>query len=201
MLRLAVLASHGGTNLQAVLDAVAEGRLDARVTVVVSNNEASGALERARSAGVPARHLSGRTHPAPEDLDMAILATLRAHGAEVVLLAGYMKKLGPRTLEAYRGRILNVHPALLPKHGGRGMYGMAVHEAVLAAGDEETGASIHVVDEEYDAGQVLARRVVPVHPDDTLETLSGRVLGAEHVLVVETLRRVASGDLAHIARA
>lgn len=195
MLPLAVLASHGGTNLQAVLDAVTDGRLDARVSVVISNNGDSGALERARAAGVPARHLSGRTHPVADELDAAILATLRENEAEVVLLAGYMKKLGPRTLAAYRGRILNVHPALLPRHGGRGMFGMAVHEAVLAAGDEETGASIHLVDDEYDAGPVIARRIVPVAHGETPETLRLRVLGAEHAVVVETLQRIARGEV------
>lgn len=195
MLRIGVLASHGGSNLQAVLDAVASGRLDGDVAVVISNNRDSGALQRAQDAGVPWRHLSGKTHPSPEDLDEAILATLSGHGADVVLLAGYMKKLGPRTLRGFGGRILNVHPALLPRHGGRGMFGMAVHEAVLAAGDEVTGATVHVVEEEYDTGPALAQREVPVLPGDTPEALRERVLAVEHALVVDVLQGIARGEI------
>ena len=195
MLRVGVLASHGGSNLQAVLDAIRDDRLDATLVVVISNNAGAGALGRARAAGVPDRHLSGRTHPDPVALDAAIRDELTNHGADVVLLAGYMKKLGPGTLAAFRNRILNVHPALLPKHGGPGMYGIAVHEAVLAAGDEEPGASIHLVEEEYDAGPVIAQKRVAVDPDATPESLRLRVLEAEHTLVVETLQRIAAGTL------
>ncbi len=195
VLRIGVLASHGGSNLQAVLDAAASGRLDAIVAVVISNNRDSGALQRAAAAGVPWAHLSGKTHPSPDDLDAAIHETLALHEVDVVLLAGYMKKLGPRTLDAFRGRILNVHPALLPRHGGKGMFGMAVHEAVLAAGDAVTGATVHVVEEEYDTGPVLAQRQVPVLPDDTPEALRERVLAVEHALVVDVLQGIARGEI------
>jgi phosphoribosylglycinamide formyltransferase-1 len=185
--RLAVIASHEGTTLQSVLDAVADGRLAATVGVVIANNRESGALRRARAARVPALHLSSVTHPDRDDLDGAILTALKDARADLVLLAGYMKKLGPRVLTSFAGRILNTHPALLPKFGGQGMYGDRVHAAVLAAGEAETGVSIHLVDAEYDAGPVVAQCRVPVLPSDTVAQLAARVQAREREFVVETL--------------
>ena len=195
ILQLGFLASHRGTNMQAILDACKTGRLQARPRVAISNNSDSGVLQRARKAGVPSAHLSTYTHPEPGALDRAILALLQAYGVEVVCLAGYMKRLGPRTLAAYRGRVLNIHPSLLPKFGGQGFYGEVVHRAVLAAGERETGATVHLVDEEYDQGPVLDQIQVPVEPDDSVETLSARVLQQEHRLYVRTLQRIASGEI------
>lgn len=192
-LLIGALASHEGTTLQAILDASAQGALAARVVVVVSNNSDSGALRRARAAGAIALHLSGKTHPGPGELDAAITAALVEHGVEVVMLAGYMKKLGPSLLERYRGRILNTHPALLPKFGGHGMYGMNVHEAVLRAGETESGPSVHLVDEEYDTGRVLAQAKVPVEPGDSPQTLAARVQERERRLVVSVLNDIATG--------
>jgi phosphoribosylglycinamide formyltransferase 1 len=181
--------------MQAVLDACQEGALDAAVTVVISNNSRSVALERARRAGIPCYHLSGHTHPDLTALDIAITDSLDAHGVQVVVLAGYMKLLGPRTLDWYSGRILNVHPALLPGLGGTGMYGDRVHAAVLAAGHRTTGVTIHLADAEYDHGSVLACREIPVEPDDTVESLRQRVQRHEGELLVEVLQhRVQSAD-------
>jgi phosphoribosylglycinamide formyltransferase 1 len=190
-MRIGILASHEGTTMQAVLDAAASGELPADVAVVISNNRDSGALRRAAAAGVASARLSSATHPEVDDLDRAILQTLEDARVDVVLLAGYMKKLGPRVLAAYRGRILNTHPALLPKFGGQGMYGNRVHEAVLAAGERETGASIHLVDAEYDTGRVIAQCRVPVLPDDTVDDVAARVQASEKRLLVETLARIA----------
>lgn len=192
-MNLAVLASHEGTTLQAVLDACAHGAIAAQVTLVISNNADSGALRRARAAGVPTRHLSRATHPPADDLDRAICAALVASGADVVLLAGYMRKLGPRTLARFQGRVLNTHPALLPAFGGRGLYGLHVHRAVLAAGERRSGASVHLVDSGYDSGPVIARTEVPVEPGDTPERLAARVQRAERELLVEVLAGVADG--------
>jgi phosphoribosylglycinamide formyltransferase-1 len=192
---IAVLASHEGTTLQAVLDACADGAIPARVVAVVSNNADAGALRRARAAGVPAHHLSSRTHPEPADLDAALCRALVASHADVVLLAGYMKKLGPAVLERFRGRILNTHPALLPKFGGQGMYGANVHRAVLAAGEKTSGATVHVVTEEYDAGPIVAQAEVAVLPDDTPDSLAERVQARERRLLVEVLGAVAARRL------
>ncbi len=194
-LPIGVLASHGGTNLQAIIDTCADGSLDAEIRVVISNNSRSLALERARRANIPTAHLSAVTHPDPAHLDAAIAHILSAHGVELVALAGYMKKLGPRTLSRYRNRILNVHPALLPKFGGRGMYGERVHAAVIAAAESVSGVSVHLVNEEYDRGPVIAQSEVPVMPNDTPETLAARVLQQEHRLYPHTIQRIASGEI------
>jgi phosphoribosylglycinamide formyltransferase-1 len=188
---IAVLASHAGTTLQAVLDACERGAIAARVTLVISNNAESGALERARRANVPALHLSSRTHPEPAALDQAIRDALIGSAADIVLLAGYMKRLGPATLAAFSGRVLNTHPALLPKFGGHGMYGEHVHRAVLAAHEPVTGASIHRVDENYDTGAVIAQVTVAVEPQDTPQTLAARVQQSERQLIVEVLAEIA----------
>ncbi len=185
--RLAILASGEGTTLQALLDAIGTDRLRTQIVVVISNNSGSGALRRARDAGIATAHLSSQTHPDPDQLDQAILDALSAANADWVLLAGYLKKLGPRVLARYRGRIVNTHPALLPKFGGPGMYGHRVHEAVLGAGEVETGVSVHLVETEYDTGPVLAQCRVPVLPGDTAATLAARVQAREREFLVEVL--------------
>jgi len=194
-LRLGIIASHGGSNLQAIIDATQAGLLHAVPAVVISNNADSLALTRARNEGIPAYHLSTRTHPAPECLDEAILQALVTHTVDIVVLAGYMKKLGPKTLHHFNGRILNIHPALLPKHGGQGMYGRRVHEAVLAAGEQTTGVTIHLVTEEYDSGPIIAQCEVPVYAGDTVDTLAERVLQCEHTFLVETLQAICAGGV------
>ncbi|RKN85084.1 phosphoribosylglycinamide formyltransferase [Paenibacillus ginsengarvi] len=194
-MNIAIFASHGGSNAQAIIDACAEDRLAAAVAAVISNNSQSGALDRARRAGIPSYHLSSKAYPEEEALDRAILETLRRHGVNLIALAGYMKKLGPETLRAYAGRILNVHPSLLPKFGGHGMYGEHVHEAVIAAGERETGVTVHLVDAEYDEGPIVAQCAVPVEAGDTAETLAERVLHKEHEFYVATLQRIARGEI------
>lgn len=151
--------------------------------------------ERARAAGIPAHHLSSRTHPDPAGLDSAICQVLSDSAADVVLLAGFMKQIGPETLGRFRGRILNTHPSLLLKSGGKEMYGLHVHRAVLAAGETMTGASVHVVSEAYDAGPVLAQCEVPVELTDTPAALAERVQRHERSLLVEILGDIAAGRL------
>jgi phosphoribosylglycinamide formyltransferase-1 len=194
-MNLGFLASGRGSNMQAVIDACKSRQLTAKPCVVISNNSGSGALARADQEGIPRYHLSGRTHPDPAQLDAAILDALLRHETELVILAGYMKKLGPRTLKRYAGRIINIHPALLPKFGGLGMYGARVHQAVLAAGDKETGVTIHLVDAQYDTGPVVAQCRVQVLTDDTVESLAQRVLEQEHRFLVETIRKIALGEI------
>jgi phosphoribosylglycinamide formyltransferase-1 len=192
MMRIAALASHGGSVLQAVIDACESGELPAEVSLVVSNNSRSGALERARSHEIATAHMSSSHHPDPAALDAAIEQALVDAEADWVLLSGYMKKLGPRTLTRYRNRILNTHPALLPKYGGQGFYGSKVHAAVIEAGETETGATVHLVDGEYDTGPILAQVKVPVRGTDTAESLEERVKEAERKLIVITLAELAS---------
>ncbi len=189
---LAILASHAGTTAQAVLDALSDGRIAGEAVLLICNNPDAEVLERARAAGVPARVLNARTHPDPDELDRAILAALREARATHLLLAGYMKKLGPRTIAAFAGRALNTHPALLPAFGGRGMYGDRVHAAVLEAGAMRSGATVHLVTDDYDAGDILAQVEVPVLADDDVASLGERVRAAERELVVAVLARLAS---------
>ncbi len=177
--------------MQAVVDACAEGRIRARPAVVISNNRSAKVLRRAESAGFPGYCLNAGTCPGPADLDRAMREILRRHQVDLVVLTGYLKRVGPETLAAFRGRMINIHPSLLPRYGGRGMYGLRVHEAVLAAGDKTTGVTIHYLEEEYDQGAVLAQRTVPVEPGDTPESLAARVLADEHELLVETVGSIA----------
>ncbi len=192
-MHLAVLASHEGTTLQAVIDACAAGELHARVGVVISNNSHAGAMRRAAAAGIKTVHISGRTHGDDAARDAAMLDALQQAQTDWVLLLGYMKKLGPATLAAYHNRILNTHPALLPKFGGQGFFGRHVHEAVLAAGERETGATVHLVDADYDTGPLLSQVRVPVKPGDGVETLEARVKAAEQKLLISTLTELVHG--------
>ena len=187
MIRLGILASHRGTNFQAIIDACQAKKINAQPVVAISNNSDAEALTRATAAGITAVHLSSKTHPDPQSLDEAIASTLQAHGVDLVVTAGYMKKLGPVTLRTFKNKIVNVHPSLLPQFGGKGMYGLNVHTAVIASGARKTGITIHWVDENYDTGAIIAQKTIPVLPDDVPESLAKRVLGFEHQLLIETL--------------
>jgi phosphoribosylglycinamide formyltransferase-1 len=195
VLTLGLLASHRGSNVRAVVEACREGRLDARPGVVISNNANSGVLEFAAASQIQARRIGGPSFADDEARDAAILEELQRHEVDLVLLLGYMKRLGPKTTAAYRGRIINSHPALLPRYGGKGMYGLLVHAAVLAAEETETGVTVHLVDDEYDHGEIVAQCRVPVERGDTVESLSARVLKREHEFLVETLQGIASGQI------
>lgn len=181
--------------MQAILDGCRSGFINANPAVVISNNSSSGALERAKNAGIPSYHISSKQFGSDDALDKAIADTLERHKVDLVILAGYMKIVGHEILERYRGRVLNIHPALLPKFGGKGMYGRFVHEAVLAAGEIESGPTVHLVDEVYDHGRILAQSVVPVLPGDDTDSLAARVLEQEHVLYPDTIRRIALGEI------
>ncbi len=175
-MRVAVLASGGGTNLQALLD-TCQGDAPARVVLVASNNADAGALERARAAGVETRVIADHTD------GHAIAAMLRSFDTELVVLAGYLKLVPEVVVDEYAGRMLNIHPALLPSFGGSGMYGMRVHRAVLASGATVSGPTVHLVTAEYDKGPIVAQWPVPVAAGDTPETLQRRVLAVEHQLL------------------
>ncbi|MDP5272878.1 phosphoribosylglycinamide formyltransferase [Chengkuizengella axinellae] len=189
-LSIGILSSHGGSNMQAVVEAIKDGKLSAEISVLISNNSKSKVMERAHQENIPNYHLSQAKYPNPEQLDKNILKTLQDHNAEYILLLGYMKKLGPLTLSRYKNRMINIHPSLLPKYGGRGMYGHHVHAAVLENKEIETGVTIHLVDEEYDTGNIISQQKVPVFENDTVEDLSERVLVTEHQLLVDTLCKI-----------
>lgn len=191
-LRLGFLTSHGGSSMRAIVAAIEDGTLDARACLVISNNADAPALQFAREHGLATRHISARTTGGEDAADRAICTALVEAGVDWVILSGYLRKLGPATLARYRGHILNIHPALLPNFGGQGMFGRHVHAAVLAAGERVSGCTVHLVDEEYDHGEIIARREVEVLPSDTVEELQARVMAAEPALFVEVLRGIAA---------
>jgi phosphoribosylglycinamide formyltransferase-1 len=181
--RIAAFASGRGSNLEAILNNIQKGNLrNARIVLVISNNSKSGSMELAQRRGIETVHLSSKTHPDPTEYKETLLKYLTSRDIELILLAGYMKLLPLAVVRAFPNRILNIHPALLPRHGGKGMYGLAVHGSVIEAGEKESGVTIHYVNERYDEGAVIQQRKVPVLPDDTPESLAARVLEVEHDL-------------------
>jgi len=187
---LAILASGAGTTAEAVITACHSGTIPAEPVILIGNNSKADVFARAARLGVPTCHLSGHTHADPDALDAAILAALHDVQTTHIVLAGYMKKLGPQTLHAYAGHVFNTHPARLPAFGGQGMYGHRVHEAVLASGVAVTGATVHYVEAEYDTGPTIAQVEVPISPDDTVDTLARRVQAAERELLIQTLAAI-----------
>ncbi len=188
--RIAVLASGGGSNLQALIDRFhTDAEAPARIELLVASRPAVGALERAERTGIPTAVLTP-----DEQGDLAAL--LAQHRIDLVVLAGYLRLVPDSVVDAFRGRIMNVHPALLPAFGGPGMYGMRVHQAVIESGARVSGATVHLVDERYDEGPILAQWPVPVLPDDTAERLAARVLRVEHLLLPAAVDAFARGGSA-----
>ncbi len=185
---LGVLISGRGSNLQAIIDAIAAGTLDARIGVVISNQAEAAGLERARRAGIETLCLSHRGYPSREDYDRALVAELRVRGVGLVCLAGFMRLLSPAFIEAFPNLILNIHPALLPAFPG-----LDAQRQAWAHGVKVTGATVHLVDCNLDAGPIVLQRAVPVLDDDTPETLSARILEQEHVLYPEAIGLVLAG--------
>jgi phosphoribosylglycinamide formyltransferase-1 len=192
-LRIAFLASNNGTSFRAILDQIRTGHLDATAVLVVSNKANSAALAHAKECKVPNLHIP--TKGVEDEADRTLHDALTQTGAELVVLSGYLRKLGPMTLSAFEGRILNVHPALLPKYGGKGMYGRNVHQAVLENREPITGATVHLVDAEYDHGRTIAIAEVPIEASDDVASIERRVMLAECTLFIETIRKIAAREL------
>ncbi|MEM4293934.1 MAG: phosphoribosylglycinamide formyltransferase [Thermoplasmata archaeon] len=192
MLKLGVLASGRGTDFQSLIDAQKQHFFDAEIVVLVSNNPEAYAVERARQNGIPAYVIphKGRKR---EEHEREITAVLEKHGVELVVLAGYMRTLTKFFIERWRNRIINIHPALLPLFGGKGYYGMKVHEAVLASGMKVSGCTVHFVTEEIDGGPIILQKCVEVKEDDTPETLAARVLEKEHEILPLAVKLIAEG--------
>ena len=188
MFKIGVMASGGGSNFKAIIDRIGEGDLEAQCKFLIVNNAGCGAAAHAVEYGIPVHHISGKTHPVVAEYEAALLAVLDKYDVDLLILAGYMKALPLCILKRMPDRILNIHPSLLPKFGGKGFWGLHVHEAVLAAHETESGPTVHLVSEEIDCGRILAQVKVPVLPDDTPEVLQARVLEQEHNLYWKAIR-------------
>lgn len=187
-LRMAVFASGGGTNFQAIIDAVEAGTIPAEIVLCVSNKREAGALARAQKHRIPSLILSPSDYPDEEMYCTKLFSALNDHEVNFIVLAGYMRMIPAKIVRRFRGRMLNIHPALLPAFGGKGMYGKYVHEAVLEYGVKWTGVTVHLVDELYDHGPVVLQEPVPVLENDTPDSLAERVLKTEHKLYSEAVR-------------
>ena len=195
MKNIAVLASGRGSNLYALMSACKRGSLDAKIALVISNNANAKALELASQANINNYYLDAKAYPDAAMFDQDMTAKIIAAQIDLVVLAGYMRKVGPILLRRFRNRVINIHPSLLPKFGGCGMYGLRVHQAVIAAGETETGVTVHVVDAEYDSGMILAQESVPVYKEDTAAHLAARVLAVEHQLYPEVINKIINGQI------
>ena len=196
-LNLGVLISGGGRSLQNFIDLIAAGKLDAKIAVVVSSSDDAAGNDRARKAGIPLVVVERKRYPSSELFSDRVTKALDAYPLDLVLLAGFLHLY--TFPEKYRGKVMNIHPGLLPKYGGKGMYGHHVHEAVLKAGEKESGCTVHFADHRYDHGPMILQKTVPVKPGDTPELLAARVFEAECVAYPEALRLFAAGKLKDIA--
>ena len=193
--KLAFLASGTGSNMEAILRKIADNELNAEGVLLITNNSSCGATTIAKKYGMQVRHISSAQFANDTERDEEIANALLKSKAELVILAGYMKQIGMPIIKRFNNRILNIHPALLPKFGGQNYYGMNVHKAVLEAGEKESGCTIHIVNKDYDKGRILAQKIVPVNENDTPETLQKRILKQEHILYTETIRNIIDGNI------
>lgn len=192
--RIAVFISGSGTDLQSIIDATKDGRLSAQVLWVVSSKYDAYGLVRAINAGIETAVFNAKEFESTQSAGEYLVRNLRERKIDYIALAGYLKMIPVEVLKAYPGRVVNIHPALLPKYGGKGMYGRKVHEAVIASGDAQSGPTVHLADEIYDNGKILEQAIVPVLPDDTPDTLAARVLAAEHILYPVALNKLIKGE-------
>jgi phosphoribosylglycinamide formyltransferase-1 len=192
-INLAVFASGRGSNLETIIKKIKSGELTANVGLVISNKSDAGALSIAKDNNIPAIFISREQFSLQEEFDEKLLSILKEYRIELIVLAGYLKKIGSRIISEYKNGIINIHPALLPAFGGKGMYGMKVHQAVIEYGVKVTGISVHIVDEDYDHGPIVLQEVVNVMDDDTPETLAHRVLEIEHETFYKAIQLFAEG--------
>ncbi|MCK5830372.1 MAG: phosphoribosylglycinamide formyltransferase [Methylococcales bacterium] len=187
---ISFLASHGGSSVKHIIHAINEGELNARIGGVITNNHNSDIFRWCSENNINIVHISDKTHVTEVEKDLVILNTLKQWNTSVVVLSGYMKKIGSKTLRKYQNKILNIHPSLLPKYGGKGMYGNRVHTAVLNSGDKFSGATVQFINEEYDEGPIIIQRKIPVKSSDTVQSLRARVMAVEGSLYVQALKKI-----------
>ncbi len=194
-LRFAVLISGGGTNLQALIDAVDNGVIPAEIALVISDREGAYGLERARKHNIPAEVQARKMYASAAERDEHIVASLEKHDVDFVMLAGYLSILTEGFVKKYERRIINIHPALIPNYCGKGYYGDIIHNEVLENGEKETGITLHFVDAGVDSGPIIVQHKIPVVEGETLESLKEKIHASEHRLIVETAKRYCEGNL------
>ncbi|MBO7450862.1 MAG: phosphoribosylglycinamide formyltransferase [Clostridiales bacterium] len=196
-MKIAVFVSGGGTNLQAIIDQIKDGTLtNVEIALVIASNDKAYALQRAADNNIPAVVMSVKNFNSREEWDDAVVAKLNECGAELIVLAGYLSLIGEKTVKAFNNRIINIHPALIPSFCGKGMYGIRPHEAVIARGVKVSGATVHIVNENYDEGPILLQKAVDVLPDDTPEVLQKRIMKeCEQVILPKAIQLFADGKI------
>lgn len=187
MKNLVVFASGSGTNFQSVINAVTQGNITARITGLITNKDGIKALDRAAEANIPAKIISPKNYSDPQEYVTDVLSQLNTWKPDLIVLAGYLLKVPDAIVGAYPNKIINIHPSLLPKYGGKGFYGHRVHKAVIQNGDSQSGCTVHFVNSEYDQGDIIRQAKVDVLPDDTPETLANRVLEQEHTILPKVI--------------
>ncbi|MCX6166347.1 MAG: phosphoribosylglycinamide formyltransferase [Ignavibacteriae bacterium] len=195
-MNICIFASGSGTNFKAIIEAKKSGIINSEVSLLVTNNSDCGAVAIAKENNIPVFHISRKVYPDASDEEYAnlFLDKFEVYKIDFIVLAGYMKMLDVRIIRKFPNRIINIHPALLPKFGGKGMYGMNVHRAVIEAGEKESGVSIHFVNENYDEGKIIFQERVIVEPNDDAETLQKKVLRLEHKYYAEVISKIENGE-------
>lgn len=194
--KIAVLASGSGTNFQAIIDAVKEKRLDAEIVCLISDRKAAYALERAKDNDIDSYYFSIKKYADSDEFNHAIVEVLDKYKPDLIVLAGYLKILSHEFIDKYRGKIINIHPSLIPKHCGDGFWGMKVHESVIKAKDEYSGATVHFVDEGTDTGKIIIQRKIKLAEDETAESLQKRILNEiEHKILIEAIDKIIGGKI------
>ena len=193
--RLVVLASGTGILFSSIVQACKNNILKAKVISLISNNKKSSVLQKAKKEKISSKVLDPKDFSSFKEWDAHLCSYLKTQKPDLILLAGFVKKIGPEVLTSFKGRILNIHPSLLPRHGGQGMYGIHVHRSVLESGDKTTGISIHLVSEEYDTGALIAQKEIPVSPDDDPESLQEKVKKIEAIFYVSVLQKIIEGKI------
>lgn len=189
-MKISFLASHGGSSARYIIASIRAKQLDAQIGIVITNNRNSDIYHWCKDNDIKVVHLSGITHPIEEEKEKAILQELKTAGSDLIVLSGYMKKIGPLLLTEYPNHILNIHPSLLPRHGGKGLYGNMVHEFVLKSGDTKSGATVHFINGEYDEGPIVLQKKVDVVKGETIESLKNKVQAVEGELYLNSIKKI-----------
>lgn len=189
-MKISFLASHGGSATKHIIEAIRSNNLKAQIGIVITNNPDSSIFHWCLENEIEVTYISGKTHPSEEDKDKAICRTLNQAETELIILSGYMKKIGPQTLNNYSNKILNIHPSLLPKHGGRGLYGDKVHQSVINSGDKQSGATVHFINKEYDEGPIISQQIVKLSKNETIESLKKKVQSIEGELYLNSVNKI-----------